>query len=191
MEPVPSPMSVFPPVRIETPRLVVREFGPHDAPGVTLAVAAAEREALPPGAPPEPAGVWRWLGHGVHRWRTDGNGVHLAVEERATGDYAGAMTLFNTDWPDRATEVGFGLRRGHRGRGYATEALTVLTEWVLFETGVRRVDLMTDPANTACCRVARKSGYTPQGEAVDPVSGRTMLLFTAGERGRTPAAGRL
>ena len=170
-------VTAFPAVRIETDRLVVREYEPADAAAVTVVLAAREWEALPHGAPRDPTGVWPWLRDGVHRFRHDGYGAHLAIAA-AGGGYVGAMSLFNTDWVDGRVEVGYGIRAALRGRGYVTEALVALTGWVLSRGGMRRVDLLTAPDNLASQRVAHKAGYTRDGTVADPVSGRQLLRFT-------------
>jgi RimJ/RimL family protein N-acetyltransferase len=171
-------VTAFPAVRIETGRLVVREYGPGDAVAVAVVVAAQEWAALPPGAPHDPAGVWRWLAADVHRFRAAGLGVHVAILDRDTGAYVGAMSLFNTDWRRRCTEVGYGVRSGRQGRGYLTEALSALTAWALSDGGVHRVELRSDPGNAASRRVAEKAGYTLEGSVTDPVSGADMVLFS-------------
>jgi RimJ/RimL family protein N-acetyltransferase len=171
-------VTAFPAVRIETGRLVVREYGPGDAVPVTVMVAAQEWTALPPGAPHDPAGVWRWLTEDVHRFRASGIGAHLAIQEADTGAAVGAMSLFKTDWRRRCTEVGYGVRASVRGRGYVTEALTALTGWALSEGGMHRVELRTEPGNAASRRVAEKAGYTLEGTVADPLSGEEMVLFS-------------
>jgi RimJ/RimL family protein N-acetyltransferase len=171
-------MTTFPAVRVETDRLVVREFGPGDAAGVTLVIAAGEWEALPPGAPSAPSGVWRWLREEVHWFRKGGLGVHLAVQDRASGAHIGAMSLFNPDWATGRVEIGYGARPHVRGRGYVTEALNGLTDWVLAGGGMRRIELKTEPDNKASIRVAEKCGYAFEAAVLDPASGKEMLLFS-------------
>ncbi len=170
--------TTFPAVRVETPRLLVREYRPADAAGVTLVIAAREWEALPPGAPSTPAGVWRWLAEEVHWFRTGGLGVHLAITDRACGAHVGAMSLFNTDWAAGSVEIGYGVRPRLRGHGYAPEALASVTAWALSSTAIRRTYLKTDPDNLPSIRVAEKSGYTLDSTVTDPPTGKDMLLFT-------------
>jgi ribosomal-protein-alanine N-acetyltransferase len=50
----------------------------------------------------------------------------------------------------------------HRGKGYATEAVSLLTAF-LFQKPINRVQLAIHPENEASRRVAKKAGYTPEG----------------------------
>jgi Acetyltransferase (GNAT) domain len=112
----------------------------------------------------------------VHRFRSGGLGIHLAIEDSDTGAHGGAISLFNVDWRRGCTEVGYGVRTGLRGRGYVTEALAALTSWALSEGGMARVELKTESGNAASRRVAEKVGYTREGTVADPASGEDLLL---------------
>jgi RimJ/RimL family protein N-acetyltransferase len=168
----------FPQVRIETDRLVVREFGPADEDAVAVAIEAAEWDALPPGAPRAPGGVRRWLHESVQRFRKGGQGVHLAIEEAASGRHLGAMTLFNADWRRRQVEVGYGVRPAVRCRGYVTEGLAAVADWVLTDGGMRRIELRTERTNVPSVRVAEKTGFVCEATVLDPGTGRELLLFS-------------
>lgn len=50
----------------------------------------------------------------------------------------------------------------HSGKGYATEAVRLLTPY-LFEKHINRVQLAIHPENKASQRVAQKAGYTMEG----------------------------
>ena len=85
-----------------------------------LLAATAEPEALPPGAPSDPGDVAGWLADGVHRPRQEGTGVHLMMLDRAAGRIVGSIGLFHADWEVRSAEIGYGVRGGERGKGYAS-----------------------------------------------------------------------
>jgi RimJ/RimL family protein N-acetyltransferase len=170
-------MTTLPLLRIETTRLVVREFELVDGPAVAVVIAAGEWDALPPGAPREPAGVWPWLRVRVHEPRIRGLGLHLAVQARDSGEHVGAMSLMLPGGWTGTAEVGYGIRSGMRNRGYATEALTALTGWAVSTGRLYRVDLLTDPGNTASRRVAERAGYQAVGTAADRLSGAEMAVY--------------
>ncbi|WP_377268509.1 GNAT family N-acetyltransferase [Peterkaempfera sp. SMS 1(5)a] len=60
---------------------------------------------------------------------------------------------------DGATEIGFELAPGARGRGYATEALQALAGWALRQPGVHRVTATTAPGNLPSQRVMDRAGF--------------------------------
>ncbi|XRQ12457.1 GNAT family N-acetyltransferase [Actinomadura welshii] len=153
-------------VRLEGERLLLRPFGLDDAPALIEVIRAGE-EFLPPNFPrvleAEPI-AW-FLREGVHKVQTFGLGIHLAVTDRGTGDLIGTIGLFRVNWEHLTSEVGYGMRPGARGRGYATEALTLVSEWALRTCGLFRVELRAMVTNHASVRVAEKAGYTREGVA--------------------------
>ena len=65
--------------------------------------------------------------------------------------------------PDGATEIGYGISEGCRGKGYATESVGAASEWALARRGVTRVEAETAPDNAASQRVLEKCGFVPTG----------------------------
>ena len=145
---------------ITTRRLVLRPFGPKDADRIRVIVESGV-QFLPPGAPGHVAGISQWLAYGVHELWRSGQGIHLAIV--ADGTVIGAISLFRTVWGTGTTEVGYGVHPAYRGRGFAPEAVTALTEWALTKGGLRRVELRANLDNTSSLRVAEKAGFTREG----------------------------
>ncbi|MEU8345763.1 Protein N-acetyltransferase, RimJ/RimL family [Actinomadura meyerae] len=171
-------------VRLTGERLVLRPFGLEDA-ATLIEVIRAGEDFLPPNFPTvleaEPL-AW-FLRTGVHNIQNLGLGIHLAVTERCTGDLVGTIGLFKVDWAQLTCEVGYGMRPGARGRGHATEALGLITEWALRDRGLFRVELRAMVTNHASIRVAEKGGYVREGIArgaerdADGVN-RDMIVFS-------------
>jgi RimJ/RimL family protein N-acetyltransferase len=73
------------------------------------------------------------------------------------------------DW----IRLGYSTVEGERGRGHATEALRLVTDWVMEETEAERIELCIDPENGASIRVAQKAGYEHRGRVLNmPPVGR-------------------
>ncbi|GAA4233071.1 hypothetical protein GCM10022254_34620 [Actinomadura meridiana] len=127
----------------------------------------AREDFLPPNFPcgleAEPL-AW-FLREGVHKLQRFGLGIHLAVVGRDTGDLVGTIGLFKVSWEHGTSEVGYGMRPGARGRGYATEALSLVSDWALNGCGIHRVELRAMVTNGASIRVAEKAGYVREGVA--------------------------
>lgn len=51
----------------------------------------------------------------------------------------------------------------HRGKGYATDAVRLLTEYLFARKPIERLQLNIHPDNVASQRVAAKAGYTLEG----------------------------
>jgi RimJ/RimL family protein N-acetyltransferase len=153
-------VSVFPEAIISADRLDVRELTWRDADAVAK---VRDPEALPPGAPEDPANIPAWLTEGVHLLRRSGQGVHLGMFERSNGDLVGAISLFRTNWEVRSAEIGYGVSPASRRKGYATEALAAVSRWALTSGGLQRVWLTANVDNIGSVRVAVNAGFTLEG----------------------------
>ena len=60
-------------------------------------------------------------------------------------------------------EIGYGMLKRFQGQGYATEAVSALTEWALSQPDVSQVVADALPENRASTRVLEKSGFTEVG----------------------------
>lgn len=62
------------------------------------------------------------------------------------------------------TEIGYGVAEDYQGCGYATEAVTALTDWALEQPCVVCIMAETDESNVASQKVLDKAGFAPTGE---------------------------
>lgn len=80
-----------------------------------------------------------------------------------------------------SAEIGYWLGEACWGRGIATEAVRVLTEWGFSRIGLLRIHALVFEANPASIRVLEKAGFELEGRMRNAVvkSGRVMdqLLF--------------
>ena len=60
-------------------------------------------------------------------------------------------------------EVGFWLTPAARGRGIATRAVRLITDWAFDDLGFDRVELTTTPNNDATRALALKLGFKEEG----------------------------
>ena len=104
----------------------------------------------------------RWLA-GYVAGREDGTRVGFAVVDDRTGERVG-IAFAPTIEPEAATaELGYAVTPGARGRGVATAALSLLTDWALSELGAERLELRISVENGASKRVAERCGYVREG----------------------------
>ena len=71
-----------------------------------------------------------------------------------------------------AVELGYSVLPQFQGRGYATELVCGLIQWVLEQPGVARIVAETEWANPASVRVLIKAGFARIGPALEPGGGR-------------------
>jgi RimJ/RimL family protein N-acetyltransferase len=159
----PSPITVRPQPVLETPRLLLRPFAPTDGPEVErLAgdrVIADTTQNIPH---PYPAGAGAvWIGTHADVWAA-GDGVTLAIIDRASGALLGGVGLATTRISDSA-ELGYWIAVGQWGQGYATEASRAIVALGFDEMGLHRVQARHLTRNPASGVVMRKLGMRFEG----------------------------
>ena len=95
-------------------------------------------------------------------WK-DGSLWAFAVVDTSSGKVVGSCGIGWQDDPHGVAEIGYWVRAGHRGRGVATRAVRLASEWAFEEGGVQRLQLRADELNTASQRVAERAGFQREG----------------------------
>jgi len=85
----------------------------------------------------------------------------FAIVDAATDELLGSIARHGP-FGHRAT-FGYWLVPQARGRGVATRALRLITDWTIQATDVIRLDLYTDIENDASGRVAERVGFEREG----------------------------
>ena len=100
----------------------------------------------------------------VVRRRADWDGDcerSLAITDAVTGEVLGSIARHGPR--GHMAEFGYWLAPAARGRGIATRALRLITDWTLNSSDIIRLELYTHPDNDASGRVAERSGYVREG----------------------------
>jgi RimJ/RimL family protein N-acetyltransferase len=84
----------------------------------------------------------------------------IVVDGRAVG---GVGIEPMTDVNCRSAEIGYWLGTDYWGRGIATEAVTLVTDWAFGAHKLLRVFALPFASNAASCRVLEKAGYVLEG----------------------------
>lgn len=80
------------------------------------------------------------------------------------GEAVGGIGIHPRDDVERlGGEIGYWIGETYWGRGIATSAVRLLTEWALTETELVRVFALPFAMNTASCRVLEHAGYALEG----------------------------
>ena len=109
------------PRRIETSRLVLREFVHEDWPALHEHYSDPECIKYTFGRVLSEGESWRAMAGMVGHWHLRGYGPY-AIEEKETGAVIGAAGLwYPNDWPE--PEIKWALIRKYWGRGFASEAV--------------------------------------------------------------------
>lgn len=155
--------------QLETERLILRSFRPEDLdaflayrndPLVALHQSweipysreqglafLAEMASIQPGDP----GQW----------------YQIAIELKRTGALIGDCVFCRLNEDVRQAEIGYSLAREHQGRGYASEAICRLLDYLFGELALHRVRAICDVENTASARLLERVGMRREGHFVE------------------------
>ena len=98
-----------------------------------------------------------------------GTWFQMAIELAEAGPLVGDLGLHTlADRPGQA-EIGFTLAREHQGKGYATEAVNRLLDYVFGVLGKHRVIAVTDARNAPAARVLERVGMRREGHFVENI----------------------
>jgi RimJ/RimL family protein N-acetyltransferase len=148
------------PVRIETERLILREFLPADLDAIHAY--ATDREVVrfmiwgPNASLEETAAnlAARWA-HALDKPRLD---YELAIELKEERVLIGAGGLRIKSERNRTADMGYVLGQKHWGKGYVTEAMQAMLELGFGKLGLHRIWSTTDTRNARSQRVLEKLG---------------------------------
>jgi RimJ/RimL family protein N-acetyltransferase len=148
------------PLPLQTPRLTLRRFRAEDA-ALFLEyrnnAAVARYQSWTGCTGPEAKAFVESMAGAV--WGTPGAWFQIALEERLTGALAGDCACHFLKNESAGVELGFTISPAYQRRGYASEAVAALLDFLLRRAGYRRVTASTDPRNLPSVRLLRKLGF--------------------------------
>jgi RimJ/RimL family protein N-acetyltransferase len=114
------------------------------------------------GEPPTPEQVAAHVRAAPAEWLA-GTHARCVILDAATGEVAGSVAVWVELPAARLGNLGYALGPGHRGRGLATRAVTLLARWAFEEAGLERVHAGAAVANTGSRRVLERAGFRYEG----------------------------
>jgi RimJ/RimL family protein N-acetyltransferase len=90
-------------------------------------------------------------------------GTHEAFAIVDGDEFLGVAVAPRIEAEARTVELGYVVAPKARGRGVATEALRLLTEWAFSTLDALRIELLISAENGASKRVAEHCGYVREG----------------------------
>ncbi len=98
-----------------------------------------------------------------------GTWFQLALELAETGEMVGDCVLHTPADPPGQVEIGFTLAPAHHGKGFATEAVRCLLDYVFRVLDKHRAIAVTDARNTAAAGVLERVGMRREGHFLENV----------------------
>ncbi len=152
---------------IETARLVLRPPIHADFDGFAEMAQEEETMRFIGGVSARDA-AWRTMAMVTGSWSLLGYSM-FSVIEKSSGRWIGRLGPWRPggkegSWP--GDEVGWALRAGAQGKGYAAEGAAAAIDWALDVLGWDHIIHSIDPANTASIALAERLGSYRQRAAV-------------------------
>jgi ribosomal-protein-alanine N-acetyltransferase len=104
----------------------------------------------------------------------------LAVVLKETGELIGDTGVNEVEGKTEEVEIGFVISREYRGKGYASEVIKRMTDYIIHSFGIKVLYGRVMKGNEASVRVLEKNGYNFVGEeygAEDDPYGNGMLIY--------------
>lgn len=87
----------------------------------------------------------------------------LSIWSREIGGFLGGVGFHIRDWDIRWFEIGYWLRASAEGHGYMTEAVRLVSNYLLDHMGAQRVEIRCNALNTHSAAVALRLGFVQEG----------------------------
>lgn len=97
----------------------------------------------------------------------EGQSLTLGAEVSQTGELAGDIVLFWHSEEHAGGEIGYVFNPSLGGRGYATEAVTMMLRLGFEELGMHRIIARIDERNDPSVRLARRVGLRQEARLVE------------------------
>lgn len=149
---------------IETERLRLRAYREQDVDDLAPMFAYPEHMRFYP-APFTREQSEAWMARQLERYQQDGFGLWVA-EERSSGGFVGTIgPALQEVEREPLVEIGWHVRPGLKGSGYAPEAAAAARDWAFANLEVGHLISLILPENTPSARVAEKIGMRVEREA--------------------------
>jgi RimJ/RimL family protein N-acetyltransferase len=143
--------------------IALRPFVPDDADAVAHACADPDIPRwtfMTDGLTPDQARDWI---ERAHEQLERGRAIRLAIVDAGTGAFLGQVGVGHLDWDQLVGEVFYWVAAPVRGRGFASRAARMVTDWAFATLDLARIEITVDPDNHASQRVAEAAGFTREG----------------------------
>ncbi len=147
---------------LETPRLVLGAFRTTDLESLFRCLSdplTVEFVTDPADDPEVLEGVLDEYVHGHER----GMSLNWAIREKATGDYAGSVSLQEFSFHDLLAETAFDLNRSFVSKGYMSEALGAVLTYGFSRMNLHRIEARVVEGNKRSEKLLGRMGFTLEG----------------------------
>jgi RimJ/RimL family protein N-acetyltransferase len=142
-----------------TERLLLRRSRPEDAEAISAYRRDPDVHRFQGWERTDPDGVRHAIEEMADRAPGEPGGwVQFSVEDRSSGHLIGDVGISRAEGEPEVMKIGYTMDPGFQGRGYATEAVRALIDYVFDMLGANTVQAYASAENVASHRVAEKAG---------------------------------
>lgn len=147
------------PLRIETARLLINSLHLSDAPAIFEGRTNPVTNSFLPWKPRTVEEVEEWIRKAAMiPPNTEGSWQLLGIRLKETAALVGDVGLHFLPPHNQQAEIGYMILEAHQGKGYATEAIRAVLDFLFSTYRKHRVTAAVDPENTASIRLLRRIG---------------------------------
>lgn len=97
-----------------------------------------------------------------------GTWFQFVIVELDSGSLIGDIGIhfLETDLENMQVEIGYTLNKNYRGKGYATEALTKVIDYLINDLNKHRIIASIDPTNTDSIRLIERLGFRKEAHFI-------------------------
>lgn len=101
--------------------------------------------------------------------RRESAGTHLyaSIVAKSTQNVIGTAMFFNFDREANHAEIGYVFKKDHWGKGYGTEAISLMNDFAFNTLCLRKLHARVVSANTSSSRILEKNGFELEGRLRD------------------------
>lgn len=97
-------------------------------------------------------------------WNIESDGwLSLAIAEVSTGEKLGNIGLKIVNHEAKIAEVGFMVKQGAQGKGFAKEALNILIDYAFNTLSLNKLVAYCSAVNSGSYKLLEKTGFTREG----------------------------
>lgn len=98
-----------------------------------------------------------------------GTWFNFVIMEQRTFEIIGDIGIhfLETDSENKQVEIGYTLDRANRGNGYATEALSVIIDYLMVSLNKHRITASIDPINVASIKLIERLGFRKEAHFIE------------------------
>ena len=99
----------------------------------------------------------------IKRVRGDESCYVFSIVPKTIGEAVGGVCLWNFDYENKITEIGYDLEKQHRGKGYAFEACLAVVRYAFDELKMETVTAFPRVINQPSITLLKKLGFKRRG----------------------------